>query len=154
MPASPFSGLSASAETTPTSARNRFAGRIGAAVAGAINTEVRLDLPGGDTLVAVVTTASAQALGLAVGGRAVALVKAPWVMVAVGGGGVSAHNRLAGVVTAVSSGGGINAEVAITLAGGSTVHAVVTQEAVAELGLAPGVPACAIFQPSQIVLAV
>ena len=151
MPASKSSG----AADTPTSARNRFAGRVGAIVAGAINTEVRLDLPGGDTLVAVVTTTSAHALGLAVGGRAVALVKAPWVMVAVGGGGVSAHNRLAGVVTAVSSGGGgINAEVAITLAGGSTVHAVVTQEAVAELGLAPGVPACAIFQASQVVLAV
>jgi molybdate transport system regulatory protein len=34
------------------------------------------------------------------------------------------------------------------------VHAVVTQDAVAELGLAPGVPARAIIKASHVVLAV
>ena len=48
----------------------------------------------------------------------------------------------------------INAEVAITMAGGTTVHAVITQEAVEELGLAPGVPARAVIKASHVVLAV
>jgi molybdate transport system regulatory protein len=49
--------------------------------------------------------------------------------------------------------GPLNADVAITLAGGTVLHAVVTSEAVAALGLAPGVPALALIKPSQVVLA-
>jgi molybdate transport system regulatory protein len=136
------------------SARNVFEGEITSLAAGPINTEVALTLPGGDELVAVVTQASALSLGLAVGGRASAVVKAPWVMVATGSGGLrfSARNQLHGIVSAVKA-GPINAEVAITLPGGAEVHAVLTQEAVAELGLAPGVPACAVIKASHVVLA-
>ncbi len=137
------------------SARNVFEGRIRALGAGQVNTEVVLSLPGGETLVAVITQSSARSLGLAVGGTALAIIKAPWVIVAAGDGGprFSARNQLSGVVSAVTS-GPINAEVAITLAGGAMVHAVLTQEAVEELGLAPGVPARAVIKASDVVLAV
>ena len=37
---------------------------------------------------------------------------------------------------------------------GTTVHAVITQEAVEELGLAPGAPAQAVIKASHVVLAV
>ncbi|MBX9715739.1 MAG: TOBE domain-containing protein, partial [Burkholderiaceae bacterium] len=57
------------------------------------------------------------------------------------------------VVSAVKP-GPVNAEIAITLPGGSVVHAVVTQEAVAELGLTVGVPACAVIKASHVVLGV
>lgn len=143
-----------------TSARNQFDGLVTALSAGPVNCEVQLQLPGGDALTAVVTLAAARALGLAVGGRAMAIVKAPWVMVAavaagreaVAGLGYTARNQLSGTVSALTP-GPVNAAVAITLPGGSVVHAVITQEAVAELGLAVGQPARAIIQASHIVLA-
>lgn len=141
------------------SARNQFEGVITALVSGPVNAEVRLQLAGGDSLVAVVTAASVTALGLAVGGKAIAIVKAPWVIVVAGGadaqGGprFSARNQMGGVVSAVKP-GPVNAEVAITLPGGTVVHAVVTQDAAAELGLAAGVPARAVIKASHVVLAV
>ena len=137
------------------SARNQFEGRVRRLTVGPINAEVVLALPGGDSLVAVVTSGSVQALGLAPGVRAVAIIKAPWVIVVAGDGGprFSARNQLAGVVSMVKP-GPVNAELAITLPGGTVVHAVVTQQAVQELGLAPGVPARAVIQASQVVLAV
>lgn len=96
-----------------------------------------------------------MSLGLAVGGQAIAIVKAPWVIVLAGDGGprFSARNQLAGVVSAIKA-GPVNAEVAITLPGGLVVHAVVTQDAVAELGLAPGAAAHAVIKASHVVLAV
>ena len=137
------------------SARNQFEGQISALKSGPVNAEVTLALPGGDTLVAVVTQGSVDALGLAVGGRAVAIVKAPWVIVVAGDGGprFSARNQLAGMVSLVNA-GPVNAEVAITLPGGTVVHAVVTQAAVLEMGLAVGSPARAVIKASHVVLAV
>lgn len=137
------------------SARNVFEGRISALVPGPINAEVTLTLPGGDVLVAVITQASVRDLGLAVGGRAVAIVKAPWVMVATDGSGLrfSARNQLLGTVSSIKT-GAINCDVVITLPGGTAVHAVITQDAVAELGLAVGVVARAIIKASHVILAV
>lgn len=66
-----------------TSARNQFEGRVTAVRPGPVNTEVEVELPGGATLVAVVTQASARDLGLAVGGRVTALIKPADVMLAV-----------------------------------------------------------------------
>lgn len=137
------------------SARNVFEGRISALVPGPINAEVTLTLPGGDVLVAVITQGSVRDLGLAVDGRAVAIVKAPWVIVATEGSGLrfSARNQLLGKVSDVKT-GAINSDVVITLPGGTAVHAVITQEAVAELGLAVGVEARAIIKASHVILAV
>lgn len=137
------------------SARNVFEGRITAIAAGPVNAEVALRLPGGESLVAVITRDSVRALGLAVGGTALAIIKAPWVMVATGGAEArsSARNQLAGVVSDVTQ-GPINAAVAITLPGGTVVRAVITRDAVRDLGLAPGVAASAVIPASQVVLAV
>jgi molybdate transport system regulatory protein len=137
------------------SARNQFEGTVCRLSIGPVNAEVVLALPGGDTLVAVVTSGSVQALGLRLGARAWAIVKAPWVIVVAGDGGpgFSACNQLAGVVSEVKA-GSVNAEVAITLPGGTVVHAVVTRDAVQALGLAPGCAARAVIQASQVVLAV
>lgn len=137
------------------SARNLFKGTVTSVVAGPVNAEVVLSLPGGDSLVAVVTQGSVADLGLAPGVAAMAVVKAPWVIVAAGEGGprFSARNQLQGTVSAVKP-GAVNADVVITLPGGSAIHAVVTQDAVAELGLAPGAKAKAIIKASHVVLAV
>ena len=137
------------------SARNAFEGTITALVDGKVNAEVEVTTPGGDRIVAIVTEGSVAALGLAVGKPAVAYVKAPWVMVLAGDGSVkfSARNQLAGVVDSVQK-GAVNSDVAIRLAGGALVHAVITNEAVLELGLKAGVPACALIKASHVVLGV
>lgn len=137
------------------SARNVFNGKITALVDGAVNAEVELTTAGGDKIVAVVTEASVKSLGLAVGGDAIAYVKAPWVMVLAGDSDVrfSARNQLAGKVASLAK-GAVNAEVGIELPGGTLVHAVITNEAVLELGLKAGAPASALIKASHVVLGV
>jgi molybdate transport system regulatory protein len=137
------------------SARNVFRGTISAVVDGAVNAEVELTLPGGDRIVAIVTQGSVRELGLATGKEAVAFVKAPWVMLLSGPADIrfSARNQLTGTVSALSK-GAVNSEVAITLAGGTVVHSVVTNEAVMELGLKVGDAATALIKASHVVLGV
>lgn len=137
------------------SARNVFEGTITALTDGTVNAEVEITMTGGDRLIAIVTEGSVQSLGLALGKPVMAFVKAPWVMVLAGEGNVkfSARNQLAGTVESLSK-GAVNTEVTIKLAGGTQVCAVVTNEAVLELGLKPGVPASALIKASHIVLGV
>jgi molybdate transport system regulatory protein len=65
------------------SARNRLAGTIISLDDGAVNSEVALEVADGKTLVATITRGSVEALGLKVGDRATALVKASHVILAV-----------------------------------------------------------------------
>lgn len=137
------------------SARNVFKGKVTSVKDGAVNAEVELTLAGGDKIVAIITEGSVKDLGVAVGQEAVAYVKAPWVMLLAGPQSVrfSARNQLAGKVSVVHK-GAVNSEVGITLAGGTTVFAVVTNEAVLELGLKEGVEATALIKASHVVLGV
>lgn len=137
------------------SARNVFSGKITALTDGAVNAEVEIGLAGGDRIVAIVTAGSVKSLGLAVGKDAVAYVKAPWVMLLAGPQNVrfSARNQLSGTVTSVQK-GAVNTEVGIQLPGGATVYAVVTNEAVMELGLKAGVAATALIKASHVILGV
>jgi len=66
---------------------------------------------------------------------------------------VSARNVFKGAVKQIQE-GSVNAEVALTLAGGTEVYAIVTREAVTELGLKPGVDATAVIKASHIILGV
>jgi molybdate transport system regulatory protein len=137
------------------SARNQFEGTISAVNAGPVSTEVTLDLAGGDKLVAVVTSESAKKLGLVKGKKAIGLVKAPLVTLLTDAGGYkfSARNQLSGQVTNVTK-GAVNSEVTMKLAGGSTVSAVVTNEAIADLQLAAGKSAIALIKASYVILGV
>ena len=142
-------------DALPASARNVFRGRVTAIRPGTVNDEVTLQLAGSHTLVAVANHGACQALGLALGQTALALVKAPWVMLmtqAAGDGQISARNQWTGEVTAITA-GGVNCEVTVTLPGGQAVHAVITQDAVRQLGLAVGRPATAIVKASDVLLA-
>lgn len=138
-----------------TSARNVFSGVVSALVEGAVNTEVELTLAGGDRLVAIITRNSAKELGLATGKNAVALIKAPWVVLVTDAAGVrfSARNQLTGTVSELKT-GAINTDVVLTLAGGNRVHAVITNDAAVELGLTVGTTASALIKSSHIVLGV
>lgn len=137
------------------SARNVFKGKITALTDAAVNAEVEIGLSGGDKIVAIVTEGSVKSLGLAVGKEAVAYVKAPWVMLLAGPQTVrfSARNQLSGKVASVQK-GAVNTEVGIQLPGGVTVYAVVTNEAVMELGLREGIEATALIKASHVILGV
>ena len=65
------------------SAQSRLTGTISALLPGAVNSEVKLALPGERTLGAVITNESAEELGLAVGQPCTALIKASHVIIAV-----------------------------------------------------------------------
>ena len=138
-----------------TSARNQWVGTVSAVRAGAVNDEVELTLAGGTRLAAIVTRESTQALGLRLQQTVVAMVKASAVLVAVGlqDAKLSARNQLHGTVRSVAP-GAVNAEVVIETADGVAIVAVITQAAVHELGLAPGVPATALVKASDVILAV
>lgn len=136
------------------SARNVLKGKVLRVNEGAVNSEVTMELPGGEQLVAVVTCESAKNLNLVPGSDATALIKAPWVMLMTESDGIrlSARNCLNGKVLSVSD-GAVNAEVILELSGGSRVCSIVTRDAVEELGLKPGVNASAIIKASHIILA-
>ncbi len=65
------------------STRNVLTGSISKLVEGPVSCEVDIELPGGNTVSAVITDGSARRLGLKVGGRATALFKASSVILGV-----------------------------------------------------------------------
>jgi len=138
-----------------TSARNQFAGTVSRLVPGAVNDEIEIEVIGGQRIVATVTRESRDELGLAVGVKAFALVKASAIVLVTGGGDVrlSTRNQLAGRVARVTP-GAVNSEVVLDLPGGGTVAAIVTQESVKALGLAAGTEATAIFKASTVIVGV
>lgn len=66
-----------------TSARNILKGTVRQLTAGAVNSEVVIEIAPGIEVVSIITKASAERLGLAVGSTAYAIVKASDVMVGV-----------------------------------------------------------------------
>jgi molybdate transport system regulatory protein len=120
---------------------------------GAVNDEIDLELDGGLTLSAVITHESTVSLGLAHGRAAVALVKAPWVVLVTDAEGLrfSARNQYAGTVARIQR-GAVNATVAVAV-GAHTIEAVVTNESVDELALSEGTAVTAMFKASHVILA-
>ncbi len=137
-----------------TSARNHLHGTVHAVQDGAVNTEVVLDLGGGQHLVAIVTKDSAHRLGLAAGKKAWALVKASWPILVKGAApATSARNTLCGTVKAVHT-GAVNSEVVLTLAGGAELVVMITAGSERTLGLKAGDAACALIKATHVILGV
>ncbi len=65
------------------SARNSLPGIIRAIETGAVNAEVTLEIAPGILIVSIITNGAVEDLGLKVGGRAYAVVKASSVMIGV-----------------------------------------------------------------------
>lgn len=135
-----------------TSARNQFAGTITGLREGDVDFEVRLGLDADNELIAVITRESAENMGLQIGMEINALVKSSSVLLLTDANiKTTARNHLWGEVTRISD-GSVNAEVTLVLPGGTTVCAVVTHDSVANLGLAIGGRACAVFKASAVIL--
>lgn len=137
-----------------TSARNALRGRVRAIAPGAVSTEVELDVADGVTITAMLTRRSVEDLGLAVGKPAIALIKANFVMLALGEGlRTSARNQIGGVVV-LREDGAVNSEVALDIGGGKTLIATITSESAQSLGLAAGVRVTALIKAPHVILAV
>lgn len=138
-----------------TSARNQFAGSIDALRHGAVNDEVILKVIGGQRIVAMITCDSRASLGLEVGARAIALIKASSIIIMRPDPHtrLSARNQLAGVVSRLLP-GAVNCEVVLDLAGGGSIAAIVSNEGARELELTVGVAAVAVFKASSVILGV
>jgi len=147
-----------------TSARNALFGTVESVASGAVNDVVTLRLPGGQAVAATITQESTHALGLAPGVHAVALIKAPAVMLlrrmgdGMGNWRLSAENQLPCVVTEIRD-GAVQAEVRLALldadaasAGETVLVAMLSRTAVETLALAEGVEAVAVFEASSVIL--
>jgi molybdate transport system regulatory protein len=137
------------------SARNQFFGKVTRVLTGTVSTELEISLKGGDKIVAAITTASAEALGIKEGVEAIALIKAPLVIVAtdLGGYRLSARNQLSGVISSLRK-GGVNAEVVIGLPGGDYIAASINNESVDYFGQDVGGHATAQLKAGSVIVGV
>jgi molybdate transport system regulatory protein len=137
-----------------TSARNEFRGTVKAVRQGAVNADVILDLGDGLQIFANITNDAVEDLRLTPGRKAMALIKASFIVLSPDANiRVSARNQLRGTITAVMP-GSVNGEVKIQLAGGRILTAIVTNDALQELGLAVGAACSALIKASHILICV
>jgi molybdate transport system regulatory protein len=138
-----------------TSARNAIRGVVDEVVPGAVNSEVILKVSEGVSIVAVVTNDSVEALGLAPGRDALALIKSSFVILAPGDEPLrtSARNCLKGVVVRHER-GAVNDEVVVEIDPGKTVVLVITRRSADDLEIKPGVAVQALIKASHVILAV
>jgi molybdate transport system regulatory protein len=137
------------------SARNMLAGTISKVAPGAVNAEVKLTLEGGDEVVAIITNDSVRKLGLKEGVRAYAILKASWLILGkkIDASRISARNVLRCKVVRVEE-GAVNNQVALQLAGGAELTAIVTRESSHALQLKPGDDSDVIFKANNVIVAV
>ena len=137
-----------------TTARNQFAGVVGAVDVGPVSAEVRIVLKSGDEITATMTAAAAKRLKLRKGQEALALIKASAVVLVTDFAGwqLSARNQLAGTVSRIET-GAVSSMVVVTLPGGSVITATVTNEGVEALGLKVGTAATAVFKAYSVMVA-
>ena len=134
------------------SARNQITGTVAEIREGAVNGIVKLDIAGGNQISATISMESIQALGLAVGKEATAVIKATSVMMANGNLKISARNQLNGTVSSIEE-GAVNAIVKLDVADGVGITSPISLEAVKDLGLAVGEKAPAIIKATSVIIA-
>ncbi|PWC12025.1 transporter [Brenneria roseae subsp. americana] len=136
------------------SARNQLTGVVASIIEGAVNNEVVLKLDGGEQLTTVITKASSHSLGLAPGKTAIALIKAPWVILASSDCGLnfSARNQFVGTVKKVVK-GAVNSTVHIETRSGLSLTSSVTNESIDEMAIVDGREVIALIKASSVILA-
>ncbi len=135
------------------SARNQLPATVKNVKKGAVNDEITLELAGGATLTAIITSESTQNLGLAAGKEAVAVIKASSVLVSTDETlRLSARNQLAGTVSRIET-GAVNSEVDVKV-GGNTFVAIITKHSAEEMKLAVGQAVNVIVKASHVLVGV
>jgi molybdate transport system regulatory protein len=137
-----------------TTARNQFAGTVKAVELGPVSASVTLALKSGEEITATMTSAAASRLKLKKGKEAIALIKASAVVLVTDFADwqLSARNQLAGTISRIER-GAVSSLAVVTLPGGATITASVTNEGVEALDLKVGVPATAVFKAYSVMVA-
>jgi molybdate transport system regulatory protein len=138
-----------------TSARNQWKGRVQRIELGAVTAEVLVVLESGAEIIAAVTLEAMKRLALVYGSEVLVMVKASMVMLALDldAYAFSARNKLRGHVSRICT-GPVTSEIQIDLEMGGQVIVAITSESRTTLGLSEGLPACALFKSSAVILAV
>jgi molybdate transport system regulatory protein len=137
-----------------TTARNQFAGSVNALEIGPVSATVTIALKTGDEITATMTADAAKRLKLKKGKETLALVKASAIVLVTDFAGwqLSARNQLAGTVSRIER-GAVSSLVILTMPGGDSVTASVTNEGVEALDLKVGAPATAVFKAYAVMVA-
>ena len=136
-----------------TSASNQFSGKITHIKTGKVNDEITVAISSNTSLVASVTSHSAQDMQVALGDMVFVLIQASSIIVMTGikKGQLSARNQMAGTISALKK-GAINVEVGIDCGDGQTLVTMVTAQSVADMKLKKGVPVIAAFKAGHVML--
>ena len=135
------------------SARNQFAGTVTKVVEGAVNGIVTIDV-NGTPVSATISMSAIRELCLEPGRKAYAVIKATDVMVGLGEHlTLSARNQLPGRIIGIEK-GVVNSIVRMKALGGNTISATISNMAVEELKLAPGVDALAVIKATSVMVGV
>ena len=135
------------------SARNQFPGVVAKINKGAVNGIVTIDVNGTPVSATISLNAIAE-LGLEAGKKAYAVIKATEVMIGLGGHlPLSARNQFPGTVLDVTK-GAVNSIVKMSVLGGQTLSATISNNAVEELGLAPGMEALAVIKATSVMVGI
>lgn len=137
------------------SARNILKGKVEEVTPGSVNAVVSVVLDTGQKITAMITAASADALGLTKGMTAFAIIKASEVMIGTGiaGARISARNVLDGTVSKLVE-GAVNDEMTLELDGGAQIVAIITKNSTDALGLQVGSRASAVIKASNTMIGV
>ncbi|WP_411753153.1 TOBE domain-containing protein, partial [Serratia sp. (in: enterobacteria)] len=137
-----------------TSARNQFFGTVIERDHQQVQQHISLLLADGHTrLTAAVTQQSADRLQLTPGKEVLALIKAPWVKLSTDPASTGlADNALAGFVASIQPGSD-HSEVLVTLNGGETLCATVSNQELAQLKLSIGTAVHALFNAVRVIVA-
>ncbi|MGE4555714.1 MAG: TOBE domain-containing protein [Desulfovibrionaceae bacterium] len=139
-------------ESSRTSARNCFFGRITNIERGDIQSAVRLLSVGGHELTAIITNGSLERLNFRVGSFATAAVKATWVTVSKTDDlANSAVNRFPGVIERITR-GRLTTEVLVHLSDGVEVCSIITEGSRSALDLAEGLNVWVTFNAFEVIL--
>ena len=135
------------------SARNQFPGTITKIADGAVNGIVTIDV-NGTPVSATISMSAIHELGLEVGKKAYAVIKATEVMVGLGEHlPLSARNQFPGKVMSVEK-GAVNSIVRLNVLGGQVVSATISNNAVEELKLASGMDALAVIKATSVMVGI
>ncbi|MGL4673503.1 MAG: TOBE domain-containing protein [Wohlfahrtiimonas sp.] len=139
-----------------TTARNQFSGTIEAIQsAGSGNDEIIIDIGCGLEIVAGITQGNTRRLDLTVGQEVIALIKASWIIVAVDSDDYefSTRNQFQSTVIAIKA-GETESEVCLKTDEGIKLIAIVTNEAIENMGLTVGKKAKALFKAPHVILGI
>ncbi len=136
-----------------TSARNQFAGIVVAMLQGPVNDEVTMMVNGSLMLTASITHGSGRELGLEIGSKAFALVKASWISLEPLSSDRTRRNAFAATAHTIVRG---DARSEVTLLTEAQTDLVVTlpNEGADALGLQPGAQVLAVVDPANVIVGV